>query len=240
VEISAEMSALREVVRLARSIREENKLKHRHPLPSVAVAGVPAHAIQDNLEMLLDELNVKAVVPIDHPEQMVERVVKLDYARLGKRLRGDVKKVQAALDAGHYALTEDGARLSAAGHTLDAEDFSFRFVAREAGKGVAAQDQLVVVLDLRSDPALVAEGQMRDLNRGVQDLRKKAGLAYADRIELAVVGSAAVSRVLEEHRPWLAAQALAVRIDERPLADPLASDEIEVGEEVVTISLRKA
>ena len=52
---------LREVVRLARSIREENKLKHRHPLPSVAIAGVPAHAIADNLEMLREELNVKSV-----------------------------------------------------------------------------------------------------------------------------------------------------------------------------------
>ena len=98
----------------------------------------------------------------------------------------------------------------------------------------------MVVLDLRSDPELVAEGQMRDLNRGIQDLRKKAGLAYADRIELSVLGPPAVADIVEQHRDWLASQVLAVRIDERPLADPLASEQIEVGDEQVTIALRKA
>ena len=240
VEVSAEMSSLREVVRLARSIREEHKLKHRHPLPSVSIAGVPAHAIQDNLEMLLDELNVKAVVAIDHPEEMVERVTKLDYGRLGKRLRGDVKKVQAAIDAGQYALIDDGTRLQAAGHTLEPGDFTFRYVPREAGKGVAADETLVVVLDLTSDPALVAEGQMRDLNRGVQDLRKKAGLVYADRIELSVGGPETLQAVLDSHRDWLATQALATRIVRSPWPIALAVEEIEVGDELARVGLRRA
>ena len=240
VEISAEMSALREAVRLARSIREDHKLKHRHPLPSVSIAGIPAHAIRDNLELLLEELNVKSVVPIEHPEALVERVIKLDYARLGKRLRGDVKKVQAAIDAGQYALIEDGTRLQVAGHTLDAGEFTFRYLPREAGRGVAADEELVVVLDLTSDPALVAEGQMRDLNRGVQDLRKKAALAYADRIELSVAASDALQAVLDGHREWLAAQVLATRIVREPLADALAADEIEVGDELVRVGLRRA
>ena len=240
VEISAEMSALREVVRLARSIREDHRLKHRHPLGRVAIAGVPAHAIRDNLEMLQDELNVKAVEAIDHPDEVVARVVKLDYPRLGKRLRGEVKKVQAAIDAGQYALTDDGTRLQAGGHVLEPGEFTFHYVPREEGRGVAAHQDLVVVLDLTSDPALIAEGQMRDLNRGVQDLRKKAGLAYADRIELAVAASDELQAVLDAHHDWLASQTLAVKIDRGGLGDALASDEIEVGEERVAVALRKA
>jgi isoleucyl-tRNA synthetase len=238
VEISTEMSSLREVVRLARSIREEHKLKHRHPLPSVAIAGVPAHAIQENLELLREELNVKSVEAIDHPESLVARVAKLDYTRLGKRLRGDVKKVQAAIDSGNYQLT-DG-KLIAAGHTIETGDYSFRFVPKEAGKGVAAEEKLVVVLDLTSDPKLIAEGQMRDLNRGVQDLRKKAGLAYADRVDLSVVASDALHAILDEHKGWLAEQTLAKTIARAALVDPLAIEEIEVGDEKVTIALRRA
>jgi hypothetical protein len=78
------------------------------------------------------------------------------------------------------------------------------------------------------------------LNRGVQDLRKKAGLAYADRVALSVVGSAAIARVVEEHRAWLAEQALATSLATGALADPLAVEEVEVGEERVTIALKRA
>ncbi len=236
--ISDEMRALRTVVRLARSIREEHKIKHRHPLLSVAIAGLPDAVIRENEALLREELNVKEVAAIAHPEEVVKPVVKLDYGRLGKRLRGDVKKVQAAVDAGQYAIA-DG-KLAAAGHLLDPEDYTFRYVARGEGKGVAAEEKLVVVLDLASTPELVAEGQMRDLNRGVQDLRKKADLAYADRIVLSVVGSPALAAVVHAHARWLAEQALAVEVREAPLPDPLAVEEIEVGDEKVTIALARA
>src|SRR5262249_57978954 len=94
----------------------------------------------------------KAVEVIEPPEAIVRRVVRLDSARLGKRLRGDVKKVQAAIDAGAYELVDEGERLHAAGHTLEPGDFAFRFEAAAEGKGVAAHDKLVVVLDLTTDP----------------------------------------------------------------------------------------
>jgi isoleucyl-tRNA synthetase len=235
--IAEEMRAIRVAVRLARSVREEHKLKHRHPLRTVAIAGLPPAAIEHNRELLLEELNVKEVLAIEHPEREVARVVKLDYTRLGKRLRGDVKKVQAAIDAGDYRL--DDGKLVAGGHALEPEDFNFRFEAREAGKGVAAEGRIVVVLALESDPELIAEGQMRDLNRGLQDLRKKARLAYADRVAVSVAASDALWQVVERHRAWLGEQVLATSIA-RALERPLASEEIEVGDEKVTIALARA
>jgi len=235
--ISDEMRALRTVVRLARSVREEHKVKHRHPLRSVAIAGLPDDVIAANHDLLREELNVKDVVAVAHPEEAVAPQVKLDYTRLGKRLRGDVKKVQAAVDAGDYRIV-DG-RLAAAGHLLDAEDFSFRYVARGEGMGVAAEGNLVVVLDLASTPELVAEAQMRDLNRGLQDLRKKARLGYSDRVEI-FIDSPALAAVVATHKDWLMEQVLAVAIREQPIAAPLAVEEIEVGDEKVTIALVRA
>jgi isoleucyl-tRNA synthetase len=235
--IVAEVRTIRAAVRLARAIREEHKLKHRHPLPSVAIAGLPEGAIDSNADLLLDELNVKTVRALDNVGDLVRQVVQLDFSRLGKRLKGDMKKVQAAVEAGHYRL--EGATLVAAGHLLDPSEYSFRLVPVEKGKGVAAQGQLVVVLDLTSDPELVAEGQVRDLNRGLQDLRKKAALAYSDRITISIVGSPAVSAVVDAHREWLQEQLLAVSLSPSPLQTSLATDQIDVGGETVQIALAK-
>jgi isoleucyl-tRNA synthetase len=237
-EVAAEMDAVRRVVRLARSIREEHRIKHRHPLRAVSVAGITADALDHNRELLLEELNVKEVRAVALPEEVVQRVVKLDYARLGKRLRGDVKKVQAAIDAGAYRM--DGGRLHAAGHALEPDDHSFRYQPRAAGAGVAAEGELVVVLDLTEDEKLVEEGQVRNLNRGLQDLRKKARLGYDERVVVSVVCTPSLRRVIDEHRGWLCEQVLATEIAGAPLPDPLATDEVDVGDEQVAIALRRA
>ena len=167
VEISAEMGSLREVVRLARSIREDHRLKHRHPLTAISIAGLPAGTVANNLDLLKEELNVKSVLELANPDDVVRRVVKLDYGRLGKRLRGDVKKVQAAIDAGESEKQADG-RLKVAGHLLDPEDFSFRYAAKDEGKGVAAAEKLVVVLDSHVHPGA---------HRGGPDARPQPGRA---------------------------------------------------------------
>jgi isoleucyl-tRNA synthetase len=83
---------------------------------------------------------------------------------------------------------------------LAAEDFTLQLAPREAGRGIAAIGGLVVVRDLTANPALVAEGKLRDLNRGVQDLRKSARLAYADRIELALHVSDELWAIVEHPR----------------------------------------
>jgi isoleucyl-tRNA synthetase len=49
---------------------------------------------------------------------------------------------------------------------------------------VAEHDGLVLVLDTELTPALRAEGDARELGRGIQDLRRDAGLELDDRIEL--------------------------------------------------------
>lgn len=239
-EVSADMDAVRKVVYLVRKVRESHNLKHRHPLRTVSLAGISEHAVEANREILLEELNVKEIRRLDDISDLVRPTVQLNYALLGRRLRGDVKKVAAAINKGEYELSEDASELRAAGHELSGEDFSFRYESRREGTGVEVEGTLVVALDLDADEELVAEGKMRDLNRRLQDLRKEADLGYADRVVVSIAtGDDALSEIIARYGDWLSEQVLAEEIRTAPLDDALISRETEVAGVSVSIALRR-
>ena len=237
--LSMEMRDVRAVVRLVRGVREAHHVSHRQPLRSVAVAHLSENTIRNNRDLLLDEMNVKEVYRLESLETHVTPRIKLIYARLGKRLRGDVKKVQKALDEGNYELLAGAAQLAVEGYLMESDDFSVHYVPSVQGTGVAAEGALVVVVDLTLDHALLVEKQMRDLNRGLQDLRKEAGLRYQDRIKVSILASATLTAAIVEHRDWIAEQTLAVEIGFQELEGLQASKQIEVAGEPVEIALAK-
>src|SRR4029453_16185416 len=130
-------------------------VSHRQPLLSVALAHVPEHTIHNHLELLLDELNVKEIRRLESLEGHAKPRLKLDYPRLGKRLRGDVKTVQQALDEGRYQLLPDGAGGIIEGHLIRAHEFHVQYEPAVRGAHVAAETMLVVLVDLTLDPGLL-------------------------------------------------------------------------------------
>src|SRR6185503_871752 len=90
-----------------------------------------------------------------------QREAVLDYAKLGRRLRGKVKEVAVAVAAGDYTERTDGG-LTVAGVELAPDEVSWR--TRVAmGQGFAARDGLAVALDLALDPGLMREATAREL-----------------------------------------------------------------------------
>ena len=69
------------------------------------------------------------------------------------------------------------------GYVLDPEEFEILFEGR-AGTALAHDRYTMVVLDTAITPELRLEGWAREIVRGVQDLRKKAGYQVEDRIKV--------------------------------------------------------
>ncbi len=71
---------------------------------------------------------------------------------------------------------------------------------------------LTLALDTEITEELLAEGYVRDLVRGVQNLRKESGLEVTDRIRLRVGGDAALRSALDSFTDFVRSETLAVAV----------------------------
>ena len=250
-ELVTVMDEVREVASVALSVRKAGKLRVRQPLSSMTVAVRDAAALEPFAALLADEVNVRSVLVselAEHDERVTRRLT-VNARAAGPRLGKQVQQVIKAAKSGDWSVAEDGTvtcgdvvladgeytlELSAAGASSDAVGLL------SAGGFVA--------LDTALDEDLVADGLVRDVARGVQDLRKSAGLDVSDRIELFVVSDDAIARSAVLGRwGWLADQVLAVNEAAVTAASPeidwSGSADLVVGTGVsakVAVAIRKA
>jgi isoleucyl-tRNA synthetase len=217
--LAGEMKDVRRIVKLAREVRERLGIRHRYPLHTLQIAGVDATVIATHGELLKQEVNVKRVEVLPDPERHVKTILRLNTPVLGKRLKSRLQELQLAIGAGDYVINADET-LSCQGMTLNPSEYFCHREAVDSNSPVAAEGTLVVLLDSTRDEELRLEADARDLNRTIQDLRKRARLAYADRIMLSIAGSG-LDPLLTEFGPWLKDQALATELTTN-LAEPEA------------------
>ena len=219
--LEASMATLRDAVDLARTLRAQAGLRVRQPLARAWIA-VPDRGVTIDdglLRLFADEVNVKEVVVIADGSELVERRVKPLLPRIGKRLGSAIPAVMAAAREGAVTFHDDGS-VTLAGETLAADEVEIQATPRP-GTAVADRDGLVVVLDTAMTPALVAEGDARELTRALQDLRRDAGLELDDRIEVWAVG---LPTVVRAHLPTVLADTLATEGTGEPPAEASRAD----------------
>jgi len=234
-ELAGEMTAVRAIVRLARSVRERLRIRHRHPLPALYVGGVDSSVLTAHADLLKQEVNVKQVEVLSDPHRYVTRAVRLKTRELGKRLKRRLPALQSAVAAGDYVINQDGS-LQAAGVVVHPDGYSYGMNVADEGAAVAVEGNVVVLLDTTRDGRLRLEGDARDLNRVIQDLRKRAGLRYSDRIVLSISGRG-MEPLLRAFGPWLMEQALAVAVTTTPLHEPLATGSATLGSASVHVEI---
>jgi isoleucyl-tRNA synthetase len=235
-DLERAMGMVRGAVDLARTLRAQAGLRTRQPLARAWLAlpdrGV---AISDELlKLFADEVNIQAVELIADGSELVERRVKPLLPKIGKRLGAAIPAVMAAAREGAVEIAEDGS-VTLAGVTLAADEVEIQATPRP-GTAVAEDDGLVVVLDTALTPELRAEGDAREIARGVQDLRREAGLELDDRIELWVEGAPpAVAVQLQD----VAVDTLA-ELAEGEIPADTARATVQLDGSDVTIALRRA
>jgi isoleucyl-tRNA synthetase len=260
-DILREGDVIKQAAFLGRAARQESGVKVRQPLGRMMVhADAERDRIalekSDNQEVLLDELNVKAIEFIQDGAGILDYRVKPNLPKIGKQLGPRVREVQNFFKTADNAevvrtlRAGDRVRIDCADgeavHLAEA-DCLIESISKEGVSG-AEGGGLLVALDTTLTPDLLREGLARDLVRNVQELRKKSGLEVTDRISLwfgvesaTGDGESPVAAAIQQFREFIQSETLAaIANGERAPSGAAGELTVSMDEDTVRVVIAKA
>lgn len=187
-----EVELVQEVITLARSIRNKNRVKNRQPLNvlRVAMSNVDnIDVISSFGDVITEELNVKNIELISDVSKIAEIKIDPNFSEIRALYPNEIPLIIKAIKSRKYEIQEDSVLLEINGQ-LSKYDSRVLLVTynAKAGEHVASKNGIVVSLDLTLTDELKKEGLARDIVRNIQDARKQLGCDIMDCIQVAFKG----------------------------------------------------
>jgi len=188
--LERDMEAVRQIVELARNVRNETGIKTRQPLSELVVLHEHEFDVSRFEAIIQDEINVKSITEKRSEADFVRYTFKLNLKVAGKKYGKLVCAVQnhlkllapeeskRAMENGYLDLAVEGEQLR-----LQLDEL---LVEKQPIEGFASATgyQMTVALNTAITEELLQEGLVREVVRAVQDHRKKLGLKVEQRVRL--------------------------------------------------------
>lgn len=221
-----EMDTVQKAVSMGRSLRYQYNLKIRQPLKSVEfVTRSPEEkaVLLSMEESIREELNVKKVVFHEREDELVVYRAKANFRTLGKELGPLMKtasNIIAELNQDSIQSLLDGSILSIEVEDKTVELTEDKIIIERLEKSnlkVVNDGTLTVALDSEITEELRLEGYVRDLVRGVQNLRKEKDFEVSERIKLFIgttkkEGLTDLSKAFKKFSDYIASETLSTEI----------------------------
>ena len=242
-DLDDKMELVRTIVTLGRGEREKEKIKVRQPLSEILVDSRYEEQIGDMVQLIMEELNVKAVVFEKNMDTYMNYSLKPDFRKAGPVLGGKVKefgKALAAADAKEVIArlgADDKIVLSLGGEDTEipGDLIEVRVTAKE-GFAVGTDRGVFVILGTQLTPELISEGLARELISKVQQMRKQKNLEMMDNIYIHINCDEESKAAFEEHRDYIMKETLALQLNYT--ADSL--EEFKLNGHITGIAVEKA
>lgn len=191
LEIRMEMA--QKISSLVHSLRKKEKLKVRQPLSRIMIPILNKETeshIKAVEELILNEVNVKAIEFIDDTSGILVKSIKPNFRKLGKEHGSRMKDISqkiATFSKEDISLLETTNNIE-----LDLGDQKIQLTLEDVeissqdipGWLVTSENGLTVALDIQLSDELKQEGVARDLVNRIQNLRKDTGLEVQDKIAI--------------------------------------------------------
>jgi len=217
-DLEVSMDEVLDIVVLGRAARNSANIKNRQPIGNMYVKAENVLS-PFYVEIIEDELNVKAVEFKDDVEEFVSYSFKPQLKTVGPKYGKLLNKIREALTNldGHKAMQElntDGALnfdFDGEKVVLGREDLLIE-TAKNDNFVTEADNKVTVVLDIRLDDALLEEGFVRELISKIQTMRKEAGFEVVDHIVLSQSGNERIAEIIKKNEAVIKNDTLADEI----------------------------
>jgi isoleucyl-tRNA synthetase len=212
-DLNTRMAIVRQIVSMGLASRARAHLKVRQPLSKMWVHA-QQHLNEEDIALIGDELNVKAVEILEDPAKYADLVVIPHGAVIGPRFGKATQQIMKAAKSGDFELLSDGKVKIAQNDDWvfdnDLVDVEYR---PRPGFACETDGDLVVVIDVEITNDLRLEGIARDIIRHIQTLRKEAGYRLDDRIFVGVrTDDRSAVEALTQFEHFIAKETLAANI----------------------------
>ncbi len=235
-EMLIAMDKIRNICNAGLGVRNQENIRIRQPLQTCTIYGNDLNELEQFVNLVKDELNIKNIELSSNLESIATLTCKINFKVAGKRLGAKMKEVAAAAKQGNWKDLGEG-KAEVAGEILEGDEFEIKLEAKAGIKGAQAlsTNDALIVLDLEITDDLAKEGTARDVVRMIQQARKNADLNPADHINLTVKCSDSVKKAVEENKEYVCKQTLTNSLEfAEPSLTHKSTSQIEGGD--VTIS----
>ena len=218
-KIETRMDLVKDIIGLGRNLREEVKIKVRQPISKALIDYKNKKLINDLVDLIKEELNVKEVKFIKDAENYMNFTVKPNFKEVGKVFGPLIKEFQTkllSLSISDINQLKNGEvikmTLSDKEYEITKDMVDIRTDSKE-GFNVASNASNYIILNTELTNELIMEGIARELISKVQNLRKTKDFDIEDRITLYYNGDDEVTEAIKMYEDFIKNETLSLNIE---------------------------
>ena len=238
--LEEKMDLIRDLIALGRFAREEAKIKVRQPLSHAIINGKYKPLIENMVELLEEELNIKKVIFEDDLNKYMNFEVKPNFKEAGPMFGSNIKSFQQYLttisqqELNDIEVGDITININNNDYTINKNMIDIKINSKE-GYNVQMENNKFIILDTNLSQSLINEGVARELVSKVQQMRKNNDYNVIDRINLYYDSDDNFEDVLKEFSDYIKKDTLAISITKKEINEKIDLNGINIGIEIERI-----
>lgn len=241
LKLEEKMDLVRDLISLGRNAREEAKIKVRQPLSEIVLDAKNKEIIDDLVDLIKEELNVKDIRFVDDLSNYMNVEIKANFKVCGPIFGSNMKEAAQEISKLSYEQVKDlelgqevGIIVAGDFYKLNLDMIELRVSSKE-GFNASYYERNFVVLNTSLNEELINEGIARELISRVQQLRKTKDFEVSDRIILYYESSPQLDEVMKSFEDLIKAETLSEKFQ----AKKELSESFEVNNLTIKIDVEK-